>query len=163
MGLLKHLVIHCTFTPPEMDVTKRHLWLWHFDQNGWDRYGYTDLLKRDGSIINLTKHSEDQYVENYEMTWGAKGFNSISRHVCLEGGKLKDNITPTKLMEFFELFTESQYFLLQNYVKDFLFHHHEHADIAGHNNFTDKKLCPGFDVQDFLPLIGVPEENIYIS
>ncbi|MGM0527281.1 MAG: hypothetical protein ACQERS_02625 [Bacteroidota bacterium] len=54
---------------------------------GWDRLGYSDLFKRDGSVINLTPYNGDDIIQAHEMTWGAAGVNGISRHIVLEGGR----------------------------------------------------------------------------
>ena len=84
------------------------------------------------------------------MTWGAKGVNSLSRHVCYVGGKCEYGLSSL---------SDDQFFLLQRYVKDFL-HHHPDCKIAGHNQFSTK-ACPNFDVKEFCELIGIPKENIY--
>jgi N-acetylmuramoyl-L-alanine amidase len=125
---------------------------------GWDRVGYSDMIARDGSIINLTPYDQDDWVDPAEKTYGALKFNSETRHIVLVGGwysrKARHGI-----FEFDEIFTDSQFLSLQTYVKEFL-GIHPTVKVAGHNQ-VQPKTCPQFDVPKFLDLIVIPEENYY--
>ena len=110
---------------------------------GWDRLGYSVLIHRNGMKEIITAYNNDDIIESHEMTWGATGINAISRHVCLEGGG-----DGKELVQFDDLFTESQKVTLINYIKEqraFV----PKLKVAGHNEFT-KKACPGFKVASFL-------------
>lgn len=155
---LKYLVIHCLATPDTMRVTKEMLKDWHMSPKprgrGWDRLGYADMIHRDGVLENLTPYDEDDLVESNEITWGATGVNSVSRHIALEGGK---SYNPDGSFE--PMFTPMQAITLIKYVKDFL-KQHPTAKIAGHYDFANK-ACPNFHVRKFLLDHRVKPENIH--
>lgn len=141
---LQYLVIHCTDTRG-MRVTPEMIRKWHMDPppagRGWDRVGYSDMILRNGSIINLTPYDDDDYITSDEMTWGAVGYNAIGRHVVLVGGKGSKG-------KFEDHFTIAQEDSLVEYVEDTIIRHPD-IIIIGHNQVA-KKTCPGFDVYDWL-------------
>lgn len=145
MGKLKYLVIHCTDTPPKMEVTPEMIRQWHMSPKptgrGWDRVGYSDMIQRDGDLINLTPYDEDDNITSDEMTWGAVGYNAIGRHIVLVGGK-------GNLGEFNDHFNDEQEETLLGYIKDTILRHPD-IKIIGHNQVS-QKTCPGFDVYQWL-------------
>ena len=120
---------------------------------GWDRLGYSDIIDWEGEVTNLTLYNEDQWVQSHEMTWGASGFNSISRHVVVVGGRSEN-------YKIADTLTDTQGDSLKQYVEKFLVVHDD-CKVAGHYHFTDKKTCPNFDVEKFLELSGFQENHIY--
>lgn len=152
MGKFKYLVIHCTLTPPSLNVTKEVLEQWHIKENGWSRLGYSDIIKRNGLVENLTPYNEDNEISNSEMTWGAKGVNKYSRHVVLEGGMTADGVDPGIVM-FEELYTDMQFYSLETYIQETL-SLHPNIKVVGHYHFNDHKTCPNFNLSDFLTLIN---------
>ena len=145
MGKLKYLVIHCTDTPPKMEVTPEMIRDWHMSPKpkgrGWDRVGYSDLIQRDGDLINLTPYNEDDNITSDELTWGAVGFNAIGRHIVLAGGK-------GSLSAFADYFTDEQEKTLLDYLQTAILRHPDIL-IIGHNQVAEKS-CPGFYVYDWL-------------
>jgi len=113
---------------------------------GWDRLGYSDMICRDGTIVNLTPYNDDDIVQSHEKTWGAAGVNSISRHVVLEGGRNDDNVS--KMDKWYNLYTSEQIVSLELYVRRFK-ELHPGDRVIGHNEVS-YKTCPNFDVQAFL-------------
>jgi len=149
---LKYLVIHCTATPEGREVTSSDIRKWHTDPvskggRGWSQVGYTDLVHLDGKVERLVQNNEDAYVDGWEVTNGATGYNSVSRHIVYAGGVAKDGKTPKDTR------TPGQLNAMENYVKDF---HRRFPDvkIIGHNEVA-KKACPSFDVQKWLKQIGI--------
>lgn len=149
---MKHLVIHCTATPEGREVSGEEIRRWHTAPvskggRGWKQVGYTDLFHLDGSVERLVDNNEDANVDSWEMTNGAAGYNSVSRHVVYVGGcdkamKPKDTRTP------------EQREALKRYVMDF----HErfpHIRIVGHHDLNPGKACPSFDVGSWLREIGI--------
>ena len=124
---------------------------------GWDRLGYSDLIQRDGTIENLTPYNGDNLVETHEMTWGAAGINSISRHLCLVEGRTPRLLSGT--FPFFKIFTEAQFTTLIGYCKQFIKDHPD-CKIIGHYFVSDYKTCPNFDVPEILSKGGMEEGNI---
>lgn len=149
---LQYLVIHCTATPAGMDVTAEMIRRWHTSPlsrggRGWKQVGYTDLIRLDGQIVRLVDNNEDDIVDPWERTNGAKGYNAISRHIVYAGGMSADNKRPQDTR------TPAQLAAMEKYVKDF---HAKHPDvrIIGHNERA-AKACPSFDVQAWLKTIGI--------
>ncbi len=150
MAKLQYLVIHCTATPEGREVSAADIRRWHTSPlpagRGWRQVGYTDLFHLDGSVERLVDNNEDANVDPWEVTNGAAGYNSISRHIVYAGGcdagmKPKDTRT------------SAQREALKRYVLDF---HAKHPNvrIVGHNQLA-AKACPSFDVPQWLESIGV--------
>ncbi len=149
---MQYLVIHCTATPEEREVSAAEIRRWHTAPvsqggRGWKQVGYTDMVHLDGRVERLVNNNEDAQVDPWEVTNGAAGYNSISRHIvyvggCDKAGKPKDTRT------------EAQREALKRYVEDF------HArfpqvKIVGHHELNLGKACPSFDVPTWLRSIGI--------
>lgn len=155
MAKLTYLFIHCAYTPPKLKLTPDHILQWHLKDNGWSRPGYSDIILRDGSLHNLFPYNQDDEVDNNEMTWGVKGVNGISRHVCIEGGKDDDRHDESPLMRHPEIVST-----LRTYIS-YAILRHPSIQVCGHYQFDDKKpFCPGFNVPEFLTG-GTNEKNIF--
>lgn len=157
MKKLKYLVIHCTATPEGRGVTFADIRRWHLSPKpkgrGWKQVGYSDMIHLNGLVENLVKYDEDDYVDAWEITNGAAGINSVSRHVVYVGGLDRDGERAKDTR------TREQIISLTNYVKMTIA---QHPDIlvAGHNQFA-KKDCPSFNVPVWLKAIGIEDKNIY--
>jgi N-acetyl-anhydromuramyl-L-alanine amidase AmpD len=95
----------------------------------------------------LVDNNEDANVDTWEITNGAKGYNSVSRHVVYAGGLAKDGKTAKDTR------TAAQLTAMADYVKNF---HAQHPNvrIVGHNELAAKD-CPSFNVQTWLKEIGI--------
>lgn len=151
---LKYLVIHCTATPEGREVSSADIRHWHTDPvskggRGWKQVGYTDMIHLDGRVERLVQNNEDAWVDPWEVTNGAKGYNSVSRHIVYVGGVEKHNVKKAK-----DTRTAAQKAALAKYVKAF---HEEHprVKILGHRDLGAKKDCPSFDVKSWLKEIGI--------
>lgn len=149
---LKYLVIHCTATPEGREVSAADIRRWHTSPVsaggcGWKQVGYTDLIHLDGTVERLVDNNEDAWVDNWEITNGAAGYNSVSRHVVYSGGCAKDGKTAKDTR------TDAQRTALERYVKDFHIRFPK-VRIIGHNEVA-AKACPSFDVQKWLKSIGI--------
>lgn len=162
---LKYLVIHCTATPEGREVTGADIRRMHTAPvsaggRGWKQVGYTDLFRLDGTLERLVANNEDAMVDPWEITNGATGYNSVSRHIVYAGGCDK-NMKPKDTR------TTAQKGALAKYVQDF---HRKHPEvrIIGHRDLsTDRngngviepsewmKACPSFDVAGWLKEIGI--------
>lgn len=152
MAELKFLVLHCTATPEGRPVTSAEIRRWHTDPvsrggRGWKQVGYTDMIHLDGKVERLVQNNEDANADPWEITNGAKGYNSTSRHVVYVGGVARDGKTPRDTR------TLKQLKAMEAYVKDF--HRRFPAvKIIGHNELA-AKACPSFDVKKWLKQIGI--------
>lgn len=164
---IEYLVIHCTATPEGRDVTGEDIRRMHLSPvsaggNGWSRPGYTDIFRLDGRVERLAPNNEDGNVDAGEVTNGAKGYNSVSRHIsyiggCDSSGQPKDTRTP------------AQKAAMEKYVMDF-HRRFPWVKIVGHRDLSpDKngngvvepfewtKACPSFDVAAWLKQIGIKQ------
>lgn len=151
MARLKYLVIHCTETPEGREVSSADIRRWHTEPvskggRGWKQVGYTDMIHLNGTVERLVENNEDAEVDPWEITNGAKGYNSVSRHVVYVGGC-------DELMRPKDTRTAAQMDAMMRYVRDF---HQRFPDvrIIGHNQVSAKN-CPCFDVPKWLKKIGI--------
>lgn len=152
MAELKRLVLHCTATKEGREVTSDEIRHWHTDPvskggRGWKQVGYTDMIHLDGKVERLVHNNEDAKVDPWEVTNGAKGYNSTSRHVVYVGGCAKDGKTPKDTR------TPQQLKAMEDYVMDF-HRRFPNVQIVGHNQLA-AKACPSFDVPKWLESIGI--------
>lgn len=154
MARLQYLVIHCTATPEGREVSSDEIRSWHTSPapkgRGWRQVGYTDMFHLDGRTERLVANNEDANVDPWEITNGAKGYNSISRHIVYVGGLDKSKKAK-------DTRTDAQKKAMADYVKDF---HRRFPDvrIVGHRDFPNvAKDCPSFDVSQWLKSIGITQ------
>ena len=150
---MKYLIIHCTATPAGRDVTGEEVRRWHTAPvskggRGWKQVGYTDLIHLDGTVERLVDNNEDANVDPWEVTNGASGYNSVSRHIVYAGGCAADGKTPLDTR------TPEQCEALKRYVTDF-HRRFPQIRIVGHHELNPGKACPSFDVQEWLREIGI--------
>ena len=123
---------------------------------GWRQVGYSDLIQRSGKLLNLVPYTFDNVINSFEVTNGASGYNSVSRHVVLAGGwtntnpVIKNGIDPStkKYMTPEMLYTPEQIETLLMYIEMQL-RIVPSLIIVGHNQLA-AKTCPNFDVNLFL-------------
>lgn len=156
---LTYLVIHCTATPEGRNVSSDDIRSWHLSPvpkgRGWKQVGYSDMIHLDGTVENLVKYNNDSIVDAWEITNGASGINSKSRHVVYVGGCPKGDLTSAK-----DTRTPEQLKALEQYVKKTI-QYYPNILIAGHYHFQPNKFCPSFNVEDWLKSIRVSDKNIY--
>jgi hypothetical protein len=148
MANLKLLVIHCTDTPAFREVSAAEIRDWHLKGNGWRQVGYTDMIHVNGGVERLVENNEDDVVDSWEVTNGARGHNQHARHIVYVGGKGGDTRTA------------AQKNALKMYVLDFV-KKHPGIKVCGHSQLDSGKTCPSFDVPNWLRSIGVAAKNIY--
>lgn len=154
MARLERLVIHCTATPAGREVSAADIRRWHTSPvaaggRGWKQVGYTDMIHLDGRIERLVDNNEDAMVDPWEVTNGAKGYNTTSRHIVYVGGLKADGKTPADTR------TSAQLQALERYVRDF-HRRFPTVRIVGHNSLA-AKACPSFDVEAWLRQIGITQ------
>lgn len=151
---LKYLVIHCTATPEGREVSAADIKRWHTSAppsgRGWKQVGYTDMIHLDGRVERLVNNNEDANVDPWEITNGAKGYNSVSRHIVYVGGVDANNVKKAK-----DTRTTSQKEAMKKYVLDF-HNRFPSVKIIGHRDVA-AKACPSFDVEQWLEEIGIKQ------
>ena len=128
---------------------------------GWDRVGYSDMIYLDGSLINLTPFNQDNRIDPWEMTWGARGFNSRSRHVVYVGGLGRVYLPEENMSveDAKDTRTAEQLYTMEIYVK-YMILRHPGIKILGHNQVSSK-ACPSFHVPTWLDTLNINKKNIY--
>ena len=157
MARIRYLIIHCTATPAGREVSSAELRRWHTSPvsaggRGWKQVGYTDMIHLDGTVERLVDNNEDANVDPWEVTNGAKGYNSVSRHVVYVGGVDANDVRKSR-----DTRTAAQKESLRRYVLDFHRRHPE-VKILGHNQVA-AKACPSFDVPSWLKEIGIKNQE----
>jgi len=150
---IKYLVIHCTATPEGRKVTKQDIERWHLKERGWSRVGYSDLIHLDGTIENLIPYNDDDVVDPWEISNGASGYNSISRHIVYVGGTEKNDINKAK-----DTRTTAQKQSLAEIVQYFVCQY-PNIKVIGHNEIS-MKSCPSYDVKRWLLSLGISTKNV---
>ena len=136
-----------TAPPPPDEIRRWHCAPLSEGGRGWRQVGYTALIHLDGTVERLVDNNEDDVVDPWEITNGAAGHNSVSRHIVYAGGVAADGRTPkdTRTPEQREAFAA--------YVRDF-HRRFPSVRIVGHNELA-AKACPSFDVKAWLEQIGI--------
>jgi len=134
---IKKVVVHCSDTPPNMDIGVTEIRKWHKDK-GWSDIGYHYVIRRSGSLEFGRDLDGDGEVED-EIGAHVYGHNRGTLGICLIGGMGGCN------------FTFAQYLTLAGLLKDIKARYRlDKSDIVGHRDLDDSKECPTFDVRSFI-------------
>lgn len=153
MSKLLYLGIHCSATNCNLDVKAEAIRRYHMETLKWSRPGYRTVIELDGKAVNLVPANVNDIVEDNEMTWGIKGLNRNSHHICYVGGISSETFRVADTR------TEGQLKTMEEIVRFYIERMNPDIKIVGHNQFATK-LCPSFWVPDWLREIGIPEKNI---
>jgi N-acetylmuramoyl-L-alanine amidase len=156
MAGYQYLMIHNTSTPEGREVSKEDIELWHIVERKWSRVGYRDMIHIDGSLENLIDYNQDDTIDPWEVSNGAKGFNGKAAHVVYVGGTEKRNLKKYK-----DTRTFAQHKALETYVKFYILRY-PNIRVIGHNEVSNKN-CPGFDVKTWLRGMCIDEKNIGVK
>ena len=141
--MINLLVIHCSATRPDQNVTTEDIRSWHKNQ-GWSDIGYHYVIERNGLVYNGRDLDGDGDVED-EIGAHAKGFNRGSISICMVGGIDEDGNPEAN-------FTGKQWLQLYHLKKDICERHGlDDSQVKGHNELPGvKKACPSFSVAAWL-------------
>ena len=131
MRTIDLIVIHCSATAPNANVTAADIRRWHVEKNGWADIGYHYVIRRNGEI-------ERGRADNVEGAH-AKGHNAHSLGVCMVGG-VDEKKRPDSN------YTREQWRSLEGLLNR-LTARWPNAAVLGHRDLPlIKKDCPCFDV-----------------
>ena len=139
------IVIHCSATPPTMDIGVEKIREWHVGENHWDDVGYHHIVKRCGTL-EPARPEEMQGSHNPQTN-----YRSVA--VCLIGGSNASG-------DWENNFTDAQFVSLKSLILDLIKRYEVPEDfkqikkIIGHYQVDDKKECPSFNVPDWLEKEG---------
>ena len=129
-----YLVIHCSATRADQEITAEHIRRWHVDDNGWSDIGYHWVIERDGKIQH-GRHAQSQGAH-------VRGHNHESIGICLVGG-MAENGDPE------DNFTPEQWLVLEKLI-EVLQVRYPAAQVVGHYYFTPDKTCPNFVLEHWV-------------
>jgi len=129
MRKINKIIVHCTATPEEREVTTEDLYKWHVKERGWRDIGYHFFIDICGEV------HECRPVE--QTGAHTKGHNWDSIGVCYAGGldkdlKTKDTRTEEQKESLIDLLCQ----LKDTYG----------GIVYGHRDFSTKD-CPSFDAK----------------
>ncbi len=132
------IVIHCSATREDQDISAEDIRGWHL-QRGWIDIGYHKVIRRDGSIEDGRPLSRPGAH--------ARGFNHVSWGICLVGGVESDGKTAESN------FTHAQWESLEAEVRRMKASDHKgaaDAEVLGHRDLPNvNKACPSFDAPEW--------------
>lgn len=136
MRQINKIIIHCSDTPPSMDIGASEIKRWHTDKppkgNGWSDNGYHFVVRRSGELE--PGRPEDKPGAH------TRGHNADSIGICLVGGRSKDGGAECN-------FTHRQWTTVYDLVER-LTRKYPDAEVYGHNDFSNKP-CPTFNAQEW--------------
>lgn len=140
----ERIIVHCSATPPSMDIGAGTIRKWHTDPppkgNGWSGIGYNIIIRRSGMVEGGRDLDDDgDFYE--EVGAHARGFNTGSIGICLIGGQDSSGTPEAN-------FTLEQYTSLSTVIKDIQSRFGAMA-VIGHRDVSDK-ACPSFNIQALL-------------
>lgn len=123
MRKISRIIVHCAAS--KGDVSAKTIKSWHLER-GWRDIGYHYVIRRNGTIeLGRPVAESGAHVQ---------GKNKDSIGVCLAGGYGgSDN------------YTDQQMSSLRTLCGG-LIHEHGKLGVMGHNDFTNAKTCPNFNV-----------------
>ena len=119
-------VVHCSASPK--DTTIADINTWH-KQRGFDCIGYHFVIYQDGSL------HQGRNIKSMGAHAKAGGNNHGSVGTCLIGN---------------EEFTVEQLHTLQTLHNMLKVMYNTDMKLKGHNELTNKKTCPNFNVRQFI-------------
>lgn len=128
------IAVHCSATPPAMDIGRAEIAEWHKARN-WDDIGYNIVIRRNG-VVEIGRDLMDRGAH-------VAGFNDRAVGVCWVGGVDADGKPENNM-------TNAQRLALEDTLR-FLWRLFPNAVTQGHRDFPNvKKACPSFDVALFV-------------
>lgn len=140
MRKINKLIIHCSATPPTMNIGVKEIRRWHVDDNGWDDIGYHFVIRRDGTL------ETGRPVAKQGAHCAAQNGNRASIGICMVGGVDK-GLHPENN------FTPQQFATLDTLVRD-LMRTYPVDTVLGHRDLDPRKACPSFSVRDLAAGLG---------
>ena len=136
MRMINKIIVHCSATPPSMDIGVDVIREWHLAKN-WQDVGYHFVIKRDGAV-EKGRPIEKQGAHT-------KGENKESIGICLVGGVNEANKADSN-------FTFRQLEALKGMILKLKGEYGTNISVHGHREYANK-ACPSFDVNEFMKAV----------
>jgi N-acetyl-anhydromuramyl-L-alanine amidase AmpD len=132
MRPINTIILHCSYTPPSMDIGVAEIRRWHVGENGWSDIGYHYVIRRNGEL------EAGRPVGSVGAH--AKGHNTGSIGVCLVGGMAEGDQRPDCN------FSRRQWDRLDLFARGLLLTY-PGCTILGHRDVAPGRACPTFDAK----------------
>lgn len=144
MRTYKKIIIHCSATRPDQDISAADIDAWHI-KKGYEGIGYHFFIRLNG-VVETGRPIEKVGAHCY-------GANKTSIGICYAGGCIRKG---DKLINI-DTRTKEQRVAMHNLVVALLHIYPSIKQIQGHNEYTNKD-CPCFDVHsEFDPYFEHPK------
>jgi len=136
---ITRLIVHCSYTPPSMDIGAETIRHWHTspDVNDpskpWRDIGYHYVIRRDGRV----ERGRNEAVAGAHT----RGENMDSLGVCLVGGKAEGDSRDECN------FTAAQFGSLEKLIRQ-LRSRWPGIKVSGHNDWANR-ACPTFNAREY--------------
>ncbi len=130
MRKINKVIIHCSATPPDMDIGAVEINQWHLAR-GWKGIGYHYVIRRNGEI------EKGRDIDEVGAHCASENAHSIG--ICYIGGINKEGKAEDNR-------TEAQKVRMQELIRGLCFVLGK-MQVCGHNEFSNK-ACPSFNVQE---------------
>jgi len=132
MRKINKIIIHCTATPEQREVSVETIRKWHL-KRGFNDIGYHYVIDLQGGVHNGRQLSKQ----------GAhcSGQNRGSIGICYVGGMSKD------MKKAKDTRTQAQKDSLIKLMHELIYKYNKDMTIHGHNEYANK-ACPSFNVQE---------------
>ena len=133
MRPIRRIIIHCSYTCPDMNIGAEEITRWHVEENNWRTIGYHGVIRRNGGfepgrpIVQAGAHAGPQH-------------NHDSIAICMVGGARRQG----KLLFPDCNFTADQWLALTSQVMQLLRDYPTITAIQGHRDVAARE-CPTFD------------------
>jgi len=148
MRAITKIIIHCSATPPDMDIGAKEIRKWHVDPkpkgNGWADIGYHVVIRRDGTT------EDGRPIAKQGAHCAARNGNIASIGICMVGGVRREKRAGKNVLIAEDNFTKQQWAALRRVVRYLLGEYPAIDTILGHRDLDPGKACPSFSVRDWL-------------
>ena len=132
MRKINKIIIHCTATPEQREVSVETIRKWHL-QRGFNDIGYHYVIDLKG-MVHIGRPIEKRGAHCTNENVGSIG-------ICYVGGMTKD------MKKAKDTRTKKQKDSLIKLMHELIYKYNKDMTIHGHNEFANK-ACPSFNVQE---------------
>ena len=147
MREIKKVILHCTATEADKELSVAEIRRWHVEGNGWSDIGYHFVIHQDGTvergrhIAKVGAHTKGQNVDSIGIAYCGGVVKVKKKSLDKDKPKTKTEYKPKDTM------TKAQEQSFRDLV-GFLELCFGELKVRGHNDFTTKKACPSFKMRD---------------
>jgi N-acetylmuramoyl-L-alanine amidase len=139
MRTINQVILHCTATTLERELSVQEIRGWHVIDRGWADIGYHFLIHQDGTI------EKGRPIHKMGAHTFGNNFGSVGVAYC--GGVIEKKTKTTKKYVPKDTMTKEQESSFRELFKILSVIFGE-LKLRGHNDYSEKKACPSFKVNE---------------